>query len=61
MRYTKPPLTIEQQADQLLRRGMQGDRSLIIDRLASVNYYRLSGYWIPFREPSGENFKPGTT
>ena len=25
MKYTKPPLTFEQQADQLLGRGMTGD------------------------------------
>ena len=60
MKYTKPPLTLEQQADQLLHRGMIGDRDLIISRLQSVSYYRLSGYWIPFRNPD-DSFKPGTT
>ncbi|MCX7425112.1 MAG: hypothetical protein NTW96_05725 [Planctomycetia bacterium] len=48
MKYAKPPLTLEQQADQLLHRGMIGDRSLMIARLRSVSYYRLSGYpYIP--------------
>jgi abortive infection bacteriophage resistance protein len=68
VRYTKPPLTFEQQADRLLNRGMSGDRSVIISRLRSVNYYRLSGYWFPFRIPNpetpsspSETFKPGTT
>lgn len=28
--------------------------------LAAVNYYRLSGYWHPFKNPD-ETFKPGTT
>jgi abortive infection bacteriophage resistance protein len=59
MKYTKPPLTLERQADLLLSRGMQGDKNLIVQRLASVNYYRLSGYWHPFRD-SGDRFKPGT-
>lgn len=36
MKYAKPPLTLEQQADQLLRRGMAGDRDLMIARLRSV-------------------------
>jgi abortive infection bacteriophage resistance protein len=44
MKYTKPPLAFEQQADLLLSRGMQGDRATMMDRLAVVNYYRLSGY-----------------
>ncbi len=40
---------------------MTGDRSLMIERLASVNYYRLSGYWFPFRRPGEDGFVPGTT
>lgn len=60
MRYTKPPLTFEQQADLLLVRGMVGDRGLMVQRLRSVNYYRLSGYWFPFRNPDA-TFQPGTT
>jgi len=60
MQYTKPPLTFEQQADLLIRRGMTGDRDLIVSRLAAVNYYRLSGYWHPFKD-SNEDFVPGTS
>jgi abortive infection bacteriophage resistance protein len=60
MRYTKPPLTFAEQADLLISRGMMGDRDVMISRLNSVNYYRLSGYWHPFRE-SGEEFRPGTS
>ncbi len=51
MTYAKPPLTFDQQADLLIGRGMAGDRALIISRLQSVSYYRLSGYWFPFRNP----------
>ena len=60
MKYAKPPLTLEQQADQLLRRGMAGDRDLMIARLRSVSYYRLSGYWFPFRN-ADNSFQPGTS
>lgn len=68
MKYTKPPLTFEQQADQLIQRGMTGDRDLMISRLQAVSYYRLSGYWYPFRQlaPDGsgqllDDFRPDTT
>jgi abortive infection bacteriophage resistance protein len=60
MKFTKPPLTIEQQAGLLLSRGMTGERSLMVDRLSVVNYYRLSGYWFPLRCPD-HSFKPNTT
>lgn len=68
MKYAKPALNFEQQADQLLARGMVGDRAVIIQRLCQVSYYRLSGYWYPFRQPDPANpdhplddFKPDTT
>ena len=60
MKYAKPPLTLEQQADQLLSRGMTGDRDHMIARLRAVSYYRLSGYWFPFRN-ADDSFKPGTS
>ena len=51
MKYTKPFLSYDQQADKLIARGLQGDRDVLIDHLQAVNYYRLSGYWYPFRKP----------
>lgn len=60
MKYSKPPLTFEQQVDLILGRGMRGDRAMMISRLAVVNYYRLSGYWHPFRNPD-HTFRPNTT
>lgn len=60
MRYAKPPLTYEQQADQLLNRGLVADRSELIGRLTAVSYYRLSAYWHPFKRPDN-SFAPGTT
>ncbi len=61
MKYAKPPLSLEQQADLLLSRGMTGDRQLIIERLSMVNYYRLSGYWHTFRNLPAQDFTPNTT
>ena len=60
MQYAKPPLTFEQQADLLIQRGMSGDRDLLVARLSVVNYYRLSGYWHPFKG-TGDQFQPGTS
>lgn len=60
MKFAKPPLTLEQQADLLLSRGMVGDRHLMVSRLGVVNYYRLSAYWYPFRNPD-DTLKAGTT
>ena len=60
MKYEKPPLTFEAQAALLIHRGMVGDLELIMRRLASVNYYRLSGYWYPFRKPNEDSFWSGT-
>lgn len=60
MKFTKPALSFEQQADQLLRRGLQGDRARLIEILSCVSYYRLSAYWHPFKR-SDDTFTPGTT
>ncbi|MBN1591044.1 MAG: Abi family protein [Pirellulales bacterium] len=61
MKYAKPPLTFDQQADLLLARGMTGNRATMISRLAVVNYYRLSGYWYPFRNAGEDTFRRNTT
>ncbi|MCC5926970.1 MAG: Abi family protein [Bacteroidetes bacterium] len=59
MKYTKPSLTIDEQVKLLQSRGMAGDPTRIGRRLKVVNYYRLSGYWYPFRNPDN-SFAPGT-
>lgn len=59
--YTKPPLSLEDQVAMLLRRGMQGDPERMKRKLAVVNYYRLSGYWFPFKSGQGEAFVPDTS
>lgn len=55
----------EQQVDLLAGRGMDvGGRQEAIAMLQRVNYYRLSGYWYPFRRLDGhgrrDEFFPGT-
>ncbi len=61
MKYSKPPLTFEDQADLLISRGMTGNRNDMISRLSAVNYYRLSGYWHTFRKLPEQMFQDGTT
>lgn len=50
MKFSKPFLTLEEQADLLISRGMQGDRAQLLSHLNCVSYFRLSGYWYPFRK-----------
>ncbi|MCS5597089.1 MAG: Abi family protein [Pseudomonadota bacterium] len=48
--YNKRPLTFEDQVRQLKDRGLLiEDSSQATSFLSSVNYYRLSAYWYPFR------------
>jgi abortive infection bacteriophage resistance protein len=60
MKFDKTPLTIEQQADLLLSRGLIADKEVLMNRLTVVNYYRLSMYIYPFRTPD-QQYKKGTT
>jgi len=66
--YDKPPLTFDQQLNKLKQRGMAvADNADALHWLATVSYYRLSGYWYPMRQisPVGgellDNFRPNTT
>ena len=63
MKYHKPSLTFDAQADLIIARGLQADRELLITRLRAVNYYRLSAYWYTFRdmEAGTDKLLPGTT
>lgn len=60
MKYVKPALTFDEQTDLLLGRGMVAERPDLLSRLRSVSYYRLSGYWYPFRLED-DTFREGTT
>ena len=57
MKFEKPPLTFEQQADLLLSRGLIADKQTLINRLNVVNYYRLTAYLYPFRTASNQFYK----
>lgn len=66
MEYTKPPLTYQEQAELLIYRGLIADKSILIQRLQAVNYYRLSGYLYTFRmkDKNGcslNQYYPGTS
>jgi abortive infection bacteriophage resistance protein len=72
MAYSKPWRSYEQQLEQLIERGLLvTDKPRALDYLQRIGYYRLSGYWYPFRERSGnkddtdrtvlDQFKPGAS
>ncbi|MDR9467666.1 Abi family protein [Marinospirillum sp.] len=49
--YKKPALTFEQQLLHLKNLGMQiHDSDDALQKLSAISYYRLSGYWFPFRQ-----------
>lgn len=60
MRYDKHPLSFEEQADLLISRGLVVEKSILMNRLKNVNYYRLSGYVFPYRQDD-DSLCPGTT
>ena len=54
MGYSKPWLSYEDQLAKLTERGLLvTDRAKALEYLERIGYYRLSGYWFPFRERSG--------
>jgi abortive infection bacteriophage resistance protein len=68
MRYSKPALTISDQAQLLLDRGLIcDDRQRLEHYLSNIGYYRLSAYLLPFEQASingnsrNHKFLPGTT
>jgi abortive infection bacteriophage resistance protein len=67
--YTKPFLTLNQQIALIKGRGLIiSDEAKARSSLGKIGYYRLSGYWYPYRESSvvagkltvGDKFKPGS-
>ena len=66
MAELKTYLTYGEQVARLQSRGMDvGDLASAEETLRRINYYRLSGYWYPFRQKSTDGrtdtFYPGTT
>ena len=54
--YNKPPLTLDQQAELLLNRGLQGvSKEELIAELSRIGYYRLRGYTYPYQNNSLDN------
>jgi abortive infection bacteriophage resistance protein len=62
--FSKPPLSIEAQLAKLTGRGLiVSNPKEAAERLASIGYYRLSGYALAFQDCATEDkpFKSGTT
>lgn len=54
MGYTKGWKSYEEQLDQLIDRGLiVTNRPKALEYLERIGYYRISGYWHPFRKRSG--------
>lgn len=52
-KYNKTPLSIQDQAQLLLNRGLVcTDTKRLEQYLTSIGYYRLSVYWLPFEQHS---------
>ena len=64
--YCKPALTIEQQIDLLVSRGLTiPDRDKALHYLNYIGYHRLSGYFLTFQQNApgveSHSFKKGVT
>ncbi|MEG1097314.1 MAG: Abi family protein [Raoultibacter sp.] len=64
MKYDKPWLSIDEQAELLIcDKGLKCSRSFLCDKLREVGYYRLSAYWFPYKTKDAYGngvFFPGT-
>jgi len=62
MKYSKPPLLYTDQLALLIRRNLTcDDHPRAIEWLQRIGYYRLSAYFIPFRETRTDTFRAGVT
>jgi len=61
MKYTKQPLSFQEQAKILLKRGLIADNDELCHFLSRVNYYRFTGYLYPFRKKGSDHFVDGTS
>ncbi len=65
VKFTKPPLSVDEQVVLLQRRGMAfDDAAAARHTLLHINYYRLRAYWLPFEVETSTDgdhaFRPGT-
>lgn len=57
--YGKPFLDVDGQLDRLIKLGLViDDRERAYRELQAIGYYRLSGYWYPFRQSPAEEGGP---
>jgi abortive infection bacteriophage resistance protein len=62
MKYGKPPLPYPDQLTLLVSRNLTcPDPARALEWLRRLGYYRLSGYFLPFRIPGADDFRPGVT
>ena len=63
MKYSKQPLTIEQQTSLLKDRGLSiGDEASARKILDTISYFRLANYFRPMEtDKQSHQFKPGAT
>jgi len=61
--FSKPPLSVANQLDQWIDRGLHvPDREQARHYLSVISYYRLSAYTLPFQVGNPEHhFRPGTS
>jgi len=60
LRYNKAPKSYGELADILISRGLHADKLSLVEVLERISYYRLSGYWYPFRKKDSDLFLEGT-
>lgn len=64
LRFSKPPLSIDEQVALLVKRGLNvPDKAKAAHYLNFIGYYRLSGYWRYFADPTDaarERFRADT-
>jgi abortive infection bacteriophage resistance protein len=63
LQYTDKALTLDEQVESLLLKGLVADESNLRECLGNVSYHRLSGYWHTFRNLDADgdwHFNPGT-
>ena len=59
--YNKPALSVSQQADLLIKRGLKDISKPELEKvLQNINYYRLRGYAYCYQD-GNENFKPNSS
>ena len=58
----KKPTTYDEQYQKLVARGCDvSDEQFCKETLGRINYYRLSAYFLAFKQPQSDSYKPGTS